>query len=172
MIVGFIGDIGQGKTCSMVAYAYAMHKKGYEIYANFRLNFPFRYLTLADILRYYEEETAFKNTIFLIDEIHMLIDSRTAMTRRNMIISYFILQTRKKGVILMWTSQHYHQVEKRLRASTDAFVECYHKSKSGQSFVLNIFNIVKTNRIITKKIMFNPVPIYDLYNTYEIIKPI
>lgn len=172
MIVGFIGDIGQGKTCSMVAYAYTMYRKGYDIYANIKLNFPHRHLTIQDIFDYYENETAFVKAVFLIDEIHMMIDSRQAMTRRSLIISYFILQTRKKSILLLWTSQHYHQVEKRLRASTDAFVECYHKKRGANDYILNVFNIVKTNKIMTKKIVFNPKPVYKLYNTLEIVKPI
>ena len=173
MIFGFIGDIGQGKTCSMIAYAYTMFRKGYQVFSNIKLNFPHQPLTIQVIMDYYDSDIRFeKPTIFILDEAHMVLDSRSSMSARSKFISYMVLQTRKRGIMMLYTTQHYHQVEKRLRASTDAFVECYFKKKNGQNYILNVFNIVRHNSIKTKKIAFNPTPIFKLYNTYEVVRPI
>ena len=177
MIVGFIGDMGSGKTLSMVRLAYSLHLKGYTIYSNFKLFFPFEYFTLQDILSYAENSQNFTNTVFLIDEAHIFMDSRRSASARNLALSYFILQTRKQNVWLFFTTQYYHQVEKRLRASTNAFVECSFKSftnnYSQQSNVcLNMWNIVKSNKITVKKFVFNANPFFQLYDTNEVIRPI
>jgi GTPase SAR1 family protein len=177
LIIGFIGDMGSGKTLSMVKLAYSLYNKGYRILSNFRLNFPFEYFSLEDVLGYAESDTNFVNTIFLVDEAHIFMDSRRSSSARNLALSYFILQTRKKNVWLFFTTQYYHQVDKRLRASTNAFVECTFKSYTDQyrlqrNMCLNIFNIVRSNNIVVKKFIFNANPVFNLYNTNEVIRPI
>lgn len=172
MIYGFIGDIGQGKTLSMIRIAYTLYKQGHKIYSNIKLNFPFEYFTLSDIIKYAENDKTFKNAVFIIDEAHIFIDSRNSMSKKNLIISYFILQTRKKDVTLLYTTQYFHQIDKRLRASTNAIIECYYKNINNNPIALNIINIMKNNNIIIKKDIFNPKPYFKLYNTYEVVKPI
>lgn len=173
MIIGFIGDMGSGKTLSMVRIAYILYKKyNYDVYSNIVLNFPFKLLTLDDIIEYSNNDKSFNNSVFLIDEAHIFIDSRSSGSRRNLIISYFILQTRKKNVWLLYTTQYLHQVDKRLRGSTNVFTECYFKSVNDKSFVLNVYNIVASFKTITKYNTFNAIPFYDLYNTYEVVRPL
>lgn len=172
MIYGFIGDIGQGKTLSMVRTAYSLFKQGHKIYSNIKLNFKFEYFTINDIIKYAENDKTFKNAVFLIDEAHIFIDSRNSMTKKNLIISYFILQTRKKDVTLLYTTQYFHQIDKRLRASTNAIIECYFKKYNNIPICLNIINIIKSNNIIIKKDIFNPIPYFKLYDTLEVVKPI
>lgn len=177
MIIGFIGDMGSGKTLSMVRIAYSLYMKGYTIYSNFHLNFPFEYFTLRDILQYAENSQNFTNTVFLIDEAHIFMDSRRSGSAKNLALSYFTLQTRKQNVWLFFTTQYYHQVEKRLRASTNAFVECSFKSftdnyRIQQNVCLNIWNIIKSNKITVKKFVFNANPFFPLYDTNEVVRPI
>jgi len=177
MIIGFIGDMGSGKTLSMVRLAYSLHNKGYKIYSNFSLKFPFEYFTLPDIMNFAEGDVNFTNTVFLIDEAHIFIDARRSASAKNLALSYFILQTRKQNVWLFFTTQYYHQVDKRLRASTNAFVESNFKSYTNSlghqdNKCLNTWNIVKSNKIITKKFIFNANPFFNLYDTNEIIRPI
>lgn len=169
--------MGSGKTLSMVRLAYSLYLKGYTIYSNFHLNFPFEYFTLHDIMNYAENSTNFVNTVFLIDEAHIFVDARRSSSSRNLAISYFILQTRKQNVWLFFTTQYYHQVEKRLRASTNAFVECSFKSYTDgfglqANVCLNMWNIVKSNKIIVKKFVFSANSFFDLYDTNEVIRPI
>jgi hypothetical protein len=173
MIIGYVGDMGSGKTLSMVKMAYSLYSKGYTIFSNFRLNFPFQYFSLDEILGYAENDTNFINTVFLVDEAHIFMDSRASMTKRNLILSYFILQTRKKNVWLFFTTQYYHQIDKRLRASSNAIVECSSKVlDNGSMYVLNVFNIMKSNKIVTKNFAFYGNKYFDLFNTNEIIRPI
>lgn len=173
MIIGYVGDMGSGKTLSMVKMAYSLHNKGYTIFSNISLNFPFQYFTLDDILSYAENDTNFVNTVFLVDEAHIFMDSRASMTKRNLILSYFILQTRKKNVWLFFTTQYYHQIDKRLRASSNAIVECSSKVlDDGRMFVLNKFNIVKNQKIVEKSFVFYGNIYFELFNTNEVVRPI
>jgi GTPase SAR1 family protein len=177
VIIGFIGDMGSGKTLSMVRLAYSLYLKGYTVYSNFHLKFPFEYFTLRDILEYAENSHNFTNTVFLIDEAHIFMDSRRASSKSNLAMSYFTLQTRKQNVWLFFTTQYYHQVEKRLRASTNAFVECSFKSFTDnyglqQNVSLNMWNVIKSNKITVKKFVFNATPFFNLYDTNEVVRPI
>jgi len=173
MIIGYVGDMGSGKTLSMIKMAYMLHLKGYSIYSNIKLNFPFQYFSLDEILSYAENDTNFVNTVFLVDEAHIFMDSRSSMTKRNMILSYFILQTRKKNVWLFFTTQYYHQIDKRLRASSNAIVECSSKVlDDGRMYALNKFNIVKNQKIIEKSFVFHANKYFNLYDTNEVVRPI
>lgn len=173
VIIGFVGDMGSGKTLSMVKLAYSLYLKGYTIFSNIRLNFPFQYFTLNEILEYAENDTNFINTVFLVDEAHIFMDSRASMSKRNLIQSYFILQTRKKNVWLFFTTQYYHQIDKRLRASSNAIVECSSKVlDDGRMFVLNTYNIMKNQKVVTKNFSFLANPCFSLYDTNEVVKPI
>jgi hypothetical protein len=173
MIIGYVGDMGSGKTLSMVKMAYMLHLKGYTIYSNIKMKFPFQYFNLDDILSYAENDTNFVNTVFLVDEAHIFMDSRASMTKRNLILSYFILQTRKKNVWLFFTTQYYHQIDKRLRASSNAIVECSSKVlDDGRMYALNKFNIVKNQKIIEKSFVFHANKYFTLYDTNEVVRPI
>jgi len=46
------------------------------------------------------------------------------MTKKNKIISYFITQSRKRNLVLLYTTQQSHQIDKRLRSNTDYFIKC------------------------------------------------
>jgi hypothetical protein len=169
--------MGSGKTLSMVRLAYSLYLKGYTIYSNFHLNFPFEYFTLKDILEYAENSKNFVNAVFLVDEAHIFIDARRSSSGRNLALSYFILQTRKQNVWLFFTTQYYHQVDKRLRASTNAFVECSFKSYTDSygmqaNVCLNMWNLIKSNKIIVKKFVFSANSFFGLYNTNEVVKPL
>lgn len=173
MILGFVGDMGSGKTLSMVRFAYSLYTKGYQVYSNMKLNFPFQYFSLQDILSYAENEQNFINTVFLVDEAHIFMDSRGSMTKRNLILSYFVLQTRKRNVWLFFTTQYYHQIDKRLRASSNAIVECSSKVlDDSRMFILNTFNIMKSHKVVTKSFAFLGNKYFGLYDTNEVVKPV
>lgn len=65
-----------------------------------------------------------QNCVMAIDEIHVLLDSRNSISKRNKLLTYFILQTRKRGVVLMFTTQDEGQVDLRLRRNVDFWVYC------------------------------------------------
>jgi hypothetical protein len=124
-IFGFFGNIGSGKTLALTRFGYLHFLKGYKVYANYHLSFPHVKIDPDFLEKIVSGNVVFKgNNIFLLDEIQMYIDSRASASKRNRIISYFIMQIRKKSIILGFTAQMLHTVEKRLRDLCQNKVEC------------------------------------------------
>jgi len=120
-----MGNIGSGKTLSMTRFGYVHYLKGYKVFANYHLEFPHEKVTpefLEQIVKGEVDLTG--NNIFLLDEIQMYIDSRSSANKRNRIISYFIMQIRKKKIILCFTAQMEHTIDKRLRELCQNKIEC------------------------------------------------
>ena len=124
MICGFIGKMGSGKTLSMVRETAKYYAEGYKIYANFHLNFPYEPLNFDTLFQMAENQESLKNVVILLDEVHILLDSRSGMKKSSKVVSFWLNQTRKMGVKLFYTTQHLHQIDKRLRSGTDFFSFC------------------------------------------------
>jgi len=171
MISGFIGDIGGGKTASMVKEVYIKYLQGRKIYSNIKLNFPYTPITRDNLQEMATGGFNLNNGVLVLDEIHIYIDSRTSMSKSNRIITYFALQTRKVGVDLYYTTQYIDQVDKRIRNLTNNLIECYTEvnSLTNEKFTLNIYRIRKINKVIVKKIIFPTRIVYDLYDTFEVV---
>lgn len=170
MIVLFVGSMGSGKTLSMVKTAYDYYKQGYKIVSNMKLNFPHRYITSQDVQEFAINQEQLYNTVVLIDEIHIFMDSRRSASKKNLLTSYFLTQTRKQKVKLLATTQHRHQVDRRLRDNTEAFVDCEIKEipfgdNEKVLIVVNHFNTRKSY----EKMVFIGNKYFHLYDTEEII---
>jgi len=172
MIVGYVGNMGSGKTLSMVKEAFNLFNKGYTIYSNIKLNFPHKVLDMEEILSYANEDKSFHKAVFLIDEAHIFIDSRRSASKRSLLMTYFITQTRKKDVTLLYTTQNIGQVEKRLRQQTDIICECFSKVYNAIHIILNKFSVFRMEGIAVHHKVFLGIKYYDLYNTYEVVKSI
>jgi hypothetical protein len=165
------------KTLSMVyeAYKYWKYHK-YTVYSNIKLNFPHIRLTKKVFDRLVKEKVGLQNAVLLIDEIHIWLDSRSGMSKKNKSITYFILQTRKRNVRLLSTTQHLHQIDKRLRDSVD--VLCFCKNISNKTSLVDskletyilleyFFQWVENATPMKRMIYANPV--FPLYDTTEIV---
>ncbi len=174
MILGFIGTVGSGKTLSMTIQAYNYHKAGFNIYSNYHLAFPHTKLTKKKFDELIEDKEQLQDCVLLLDELHIWLDSRSSGKTKNKAITYFILQTRKRNVRLLFSTQHFHQVDKRLRDTTDVLVYCDNLS--------NKSSIVKAGRVILqqeyfyqyepkkrKKTVFHANPYFGLFDTTEIV---
>lgn len=172
MIIAFIGNMGSGKTLSMVRHAYKKYRKGFTIYSNIKLNFPYKEYDLQMIMDYAQNGKTFYKAIFLLDEAHIFLDSRMSASKRNRILTYFILQTRKADIELCYTTQNFMQVDIRLRNQTDDIIECYKKPYKDKLMILNRHNIIRMEGILQHIYFFEANNIYPLYNTLEIVKNI
>ena len=165
--------MGSGKTLSMVRQAYMLYKMGKTVYSNFDLQFPHKNFTLKELMDYSKDGTTFYDAVFLIDEAHIFIDSRSSFSAKNKVLSYFITQTRKKDVYLMYTTQHFMQVDKRLRQNTDVFVECHSKkARDGDQYTMNIYHIIRMDGTEDRVFLYRSKDFYSLYDTREVVKPI
>lgn len=163
----------------MMTYeAYKYYLRGHTVYSNYKLNFPYVPLTFGKLQKMIENREELQDAVLVLDELYIHIDSRNSMKKRNKIMSYFILQTRKRNVRLLYTTQHLAQVEKRLRDTTDIIV--FNKNLSNQtSLVANDGSkptYIKQEYLLQwadnpkpkTKIIYAD-PIFPLYDTREII---
>lgn len=170
MIIGIIGRMGTGKTLSAVRYAYNYYKQGYTVYSNIKLNFPHNYVGLQDLIDMTNNQLVLEKTVMLIDEIGFYIDSRNSQSKRNRLISLWIVMTRKLKTNLIYTSQYLHQVDKRLRSNTDVIIKCNSKDYKGEKYTMNLIMTMREFGVSMKRDVYRSRDYYGLYNTYELIK--
>lgn len=125
MITGYYGIQGAGKTLTMVYdLVKNNHRKKKTIKTNMVIAVESEVITKKEIVEYTKTDSNIKNCYMALDEIQMIADSRNSMSKANKLISYLVLQARKRSVDLSYTTQSIHQVEKRLRDQTDYLCFC------------------------------------------------
>ena len=170
MILGYVGNIGSGKTLSMVKKAYEQYKRGKTIYSNFVLNFPYIPLTLDKLLSMKEKNHDLTNAVVLLDEAHIYLDSRRSASKVNVILSYFVLQSRKKSCDIYFTTQFIGQVDKRLRDPSHAYILCKTREVAKDFYITtNIITLRKVEGNEDRLEVFISNPYFELYDTNEII---
>lgn len=172
MLIGYVGRMGSGKTLSMVKYAYEKYKKGYTIYSNIKLNFPYKPYTLTDLLEYANNSTNFNNSIIIMDEAHIFLDSRNSGSKRSRMISYILLMSRKRNMHVIYTTQRFHQIDKRLRENSEHINLCSFKKhkRTGIEYIRNIIITYLEVGQTMRAIVFKAKPYYKLYDSYEVVK--
>lgn len=107
-----------------------------------------------------------ENGIICFDEMWITMDSR--LWSNNVTLTRWINQTRKKKLLVFYTTQHINQIELRARKATDILI--YTERKKNNIWVT--FIDYQYNTIGRKYLLSNPKLYYDLYNTLETIKPL
>jgi len=162
MLVGCVGKMGAGKTLSASILGLYVHKfTGLPLYSNYDLQGATRIRSMADIW-------ALDSAILLWDELWLTMDSR--LWENNVALTRFINQTRKKSLLIIYTSQHINQVELRVRKATDVLIYCrrtpaghwlqfidYQYLQMGKRYLLPLENAKK---------------FYGVYDTFEVLEPI
>lgn len=178
MIIGIIGERGSGKTLIMAKDLKEENSKGKIIYSNFHINskavkYP-KNLNLIDE-KFLKEYSNFKlyNCCVYLDEIYIYIDSRVSgSSKRNRIFSYFINQTRKRNVSLIYSAQLLNSVDLRLRRQTEIFILPKCIVLDGEKVIVaDIVKPVGFSDQIKKigEMRFLAKDYYDVYDTDEII---
>jgi hypothetical protein len=170
MIIGMIGRMGTGKTLSAVRYAYHFYKSGYTIYSNIHLKFPHRYVGLQDLINLCNNQTYLEKSVMLIDEVGFYVDSRNSQSKKNRLISLWIVMTRKLGVHVLYTSQKFHAIDRRLRDNTDVVIQCESKDYKGNKYTKNLLMKQTEFGISLKSDVFKSSLYYDKYDTRELVK--
>lgn len=179
MIYGFVGQIRQGKTLSVMPELVNYYNKGKTIYSNIKLNIPFKPLTLQMLIDAVEDNKDIfePDSIVFIDEIHIWLDSRCSVSKRNKIVTYFLLQTGKMGLdsdyglILIYTTQWIDQIDKRLRHLTEILIECQKFEFEGLKLFNNHITEFRGRDIIEYDRQFiGTKELYNMYNTKEIVR--
>lgn len=132
-IYGIEGGIGCGKTLTLVSMMLKDLKSGKKIMTNTALkNLPPKlkknvmYLTKDAINTIFEKVKSKKlkmeNVTVGIQEMHNYLDSRRSLDKKNVMLTYWILQSRHTGrgsCDIIYDTQELTQVDLRLRKNTD-----------------------------------------------------
>jgi len=173
MIIGIEGGLGSGKTLYMTKCLSDDSKNGYYVKANYGLNFEHDKL---DVLELMESSPELQDVAIGLDEITVFMDCRKSVSKMNRLISYFILQTRKRNVSLYYTTQDFNMVDLRLINHTHIQVICEKLYMSDGSDLedyrrYTIFDLRDKRRIKPKSFILDISDYYGLYDTNEIILP-
>jgi len=124
MIISFEGFQGSGKTTMGVAFAYEEHiRNGRKVIANNHLNFDFQHFSLEWFLEHIADGEL-EDCILFLDEMYQIADSRSSQTKLNKLFTYFVVQTRKRGVDLYICTHHLDHIDLRLRRAVDIRGAC------------------------------------------------
>jgi len=160
MLVGIMGKMGTGKTLSAsIIASYLSRATGAPLSANYTL----KGATPLESLNQINDTTS---GIMVIDEAWLSMDSRG--WENNIRISHWVNQTRKKKVIVFYTTQHIRQMELRVRNATDILIVCEKKPEGHWlTFIDYQYKSIGKRFLIAK-----PERFYSLYDTFEVLKPL
>lgn len=163
MLAGLAGRMGTGKTLSMTALGFALQiELQVPLYANYTLEGEsVRIRTMKELMEA-------KTGIVLLDELWLSMDSR--LWKDNVKLTRWLNQTRKKNLIILYTTQHISQVDIRVRRATDWLIMC-DRNKQTKEITLT-FTDFQYGFIGKKLTIHKPEEIYPLYNTFEVLEPL
>lgn len=121
---------------------------------------------MAKLIR---NELDLQNASVGVDEFTLYADSRSSMG--NKLISYFVLQTRKRNVCLYYTTQNIQMIDRRVREHTQIFIFCKDVGKEGYRLYQTLdYRFGKYARPQT--FMMHIQPWYKYFDTDEVLSPV
>jgi hypothetical protein len=174
-IVLYKGKRGAGKTLTMVKDGFQYFKEGWLILRNFKTSFG-TYISEEDILKI-DKKSKIRDCVIMMDEIQIFFDSRRSMAKQNVSFSNFIQQIRKRNIILLGTTQFSNTVDLRFRQHVDiiAYPNYIERFKVCEVTYIDMTTLEKgllsdMQEPSYTKIIYNPLPIFKMFNTEEMIK--
>ena len=170
-IMAIVGAMGAGKT--LLASAMALRLKPfYTIIANYDLRireYDILPENVSDLM--FTAEKVKGKKLMVIDEFHIFSDSRLSGSHQNVLMSYFVTQTRKQDIQLIYTTQQFGQVDIRIRDNTDVMAIPDYDSATD---TMNVVYMVKdwfSGQFKTShmKQYKNLKPVFDIYSTKQLI---
>lgn len=116
--------MGVGKTTAAVALAHEEAKRtGRRVISNIHLNMDYQHFDIAWFLEHVADHEI-EDAILVLDEMYQIMDNRSTQTKLNKLLTYFIVQTRKRGVDLYVCTHHLLHVDLKLRRAVDIRGSC------------------------------------------------
>jgi len=159
MRIAVVGPLGHGKTLGMTSMGMLMSEL-FEVPLGANYPIKAKNFTLIESL---EDLWAFKGGVLLLDEFWLSFDSRSSSS--NVVLSRWINQTRKRHVVVFYTTQSMAQIDKRLRNVTDLVLSC-EKRKDGFHMTFIEYQTVRLGRQFR---MTRPELFYGAYDTDNVI---
>lgn len=167
------GAKGRGKTLSLVKDMYQYYLDGYRVLSNFRTKFS-EYISNEEVLKL-NKGSDLSNCVIGLDEIQLIFDSRNFRDGKNISFSYFIMQVRKRDIIILGTAQYADSIEKRFRQNLDFVASPYFYEDSNlcivQYYDITILEDLdfNPNSFRPACVVFEADDIFQLYDTYEML---
>ena len=185
MIMAFTGHLGSGKTLGLTYFAWLTSFKagGVPILANYPMREEFfaRHRERNGRFRLYHLQSeddwlqfaAGGGGVVALDELHRLVDSRTALSAQNVILTQFMAFLRKIGATTLCTDQHAAFMDVRMRVLIDAWVRCSKVPAPGGAPAGYRYDAADQYGKPTRS-LFLPAeqvrPLWDAYDTRQIIR--
>ena len=163
MVEGFCGLPGSGKTYYVTKLALKAIKEGRPVYANYKIPGAKYFSRLEDIF-------AVRNGVIIVDEINLVCPSRW-WNKFPPQLAYFWSQTRKFGLDIYWTSQHWDRVDKIIREISNYIwwvrpTLLWHRATC---YIPEQISKEKRDKIDRVRFLIRK-KIYSQYNTFESIQ--
>ena len=115
-----------GKTTAAVACAFEQWRQyGRRVISNDHLNFDFTHFDLEYFLEHMtHDDGGLENCTLILDESYQYMDSRLSQSKLSKLFTWFIVQTRKRGVDLYVCTHHILNIDVRLRRAADVRGAC------------------------------------------------
>lgn len=166
MIIGLIGNLGRGKTLGMtfLGHYFLYGTELDHVVSNYSTDITDTYVKNSEDLK---EASESREGIYLLDEIWAWMSSRTAMENDTMID--IILNSRKRGCLIIYTVQDLSQVDPILRKNTDLFGVCNHydKIEVDKDHDVGQIQLIKNNGDLSRNMVYNAELYYGTYDTSE-----
>jgi len=131
---------------------------------------------VATFLENERENKSLQNMTIGIDELTVFTDCRLSMSKRNLLFSYLVLQSRKRSVDIYYTTQNFNMIDKRFISHTSIKVLCQSLyDKNGEIIdhykKYAVIDLRDPMNMKIDRFILDIRPYYDCYDTDEIILP-
>jgi len=161
VLIAFVGELGSGKTLALTYLAWRNFNKGQKIYANYTLAFVHTFIETLEQIDGMEEG------FFAADELWSWLDSRLSSSKRNQTVNAILLKSRKRGINIGFTAQHFSQIDKRVRNITD-FIAIPQLNANETECRLRVHQ--STTGQLIRMYRFKTAPVFRMYSTNEEVK--
>lgn len=96
-------------------------------------------------------------------------NSRVPVSKRNRVVSGILLKSRKRGIDIAYTTQSFHQVDRRIRSITD-FLAVPFLNVNESICRIQVYTYPAISPV--RQFKFPTAPIFELYNTSEEVEPL
>ena len=172
-----IGKQGSGKTVLITKMCIDAFDNKRPIFSNYTLKkLPYTAVTFDTAIekkkisildKLDEDPNYFNNSIMLLDEIHIYLDSLDFMRKNNRRLQIFFSQLRKRNILLLATTQYIMNVDIRIRRQCMNVFEMTHIYKDLFTVSTHVIDGYFTEEISNYNIVLDDY--YEHYDTNEII---